>query len=472
METSFVLDSHTVEYDFNHDEEPLSVYACGPTVYSDAHIGHARTYICLDMIRRVITDYLHIPTIWTMNITDVDDKIISAFNSGQTGFDTIKDYTEDRIKAFFNVMNELNVRRPDNVIKVTDIIPDIIAFIEQLSLGGYAYPTPDGSVYFDVAGFMSEGFDYPLQNSHNDEPNKFKHSPADFALWKAAKPNEPFWDSPWGNGRPGWHTECATIINMTYNQTLDIHCGGIDLRFPHHANELAQLTAAHNGNFTVNHWLYTGQVKLNGEKMSKSLGNIKTINDFLKLYTPRQVRLAFAMIDRTAPIEMNEIFMRQVTALDKRIENFLSLNIDAQQKYDENLQKAKIRVYCYLTQEFDFQNVINEIKTIIDYCYRHLESAVEGKRYVNEVLTLLGLTYSDNQHQQLDVEQLARKFATSRAIMRDLLRMELKVHKSNIPSLKILFQELDKIRDEILPTVGIHLEDCKDGGVTYRLTQK
>ena len=214
----------------------LNVYTCGPTVYAQSHIGHARTYVCLDMIRRIMNEYEHIPTVWAMNITDIDDKIINEFNKGETGFSSPFEYAHHCEEMFFKNMNELNVLKPDVVLHVTDVIPDIIEFVQDLIKNGYAYVS-NGSVYFDVINY-SRKFEYePLKRASESyaEPNSDKHNPFDFALWKHSD-DQPYWSSPWGNGRPGWHIECSTMCMKLFGNQVDIHCGGIDLSFPHHTN--------------------------------------------------------------------------------------------------------------------------------------------------------------------------------------------------------------------------------------------
>lgn len=242
------------------DEEngPVTWYACGPTVYDDAHLGHARTYVTTDLIRRIIRDYFELPVNFAMGITDIDDKIILKCESvGMKSMPEIKKFTEKMEKEFLTDMADLGVQRPDAILRVSEHIPDIIAFVENLIKGGYAYSSKDG-VYFaytklppdhhyDRFGNLGSTTDNTSNPSEADDPSGVvvthdKHDSRDFALWKLCREGqeEIGWDSPWGRGRPGWHIECSTMTYQYFGTRLDIHSGGIDLQFPHHANEIAQ----------------------------------------------------------------------------------------------------------------------------------------------------------------------------------------------------------------------------------------
>ncbi|MBU1940815.1 MAG: cysteine--tRNA ligase [Candidatus Thermoplasmatota archaeon] len=283
----------------------VKMYVCGMTVYSDTHIGHARTYLAFDSIRRYF-EYKGYQVTYIQNITDVDDKIIAAAN--KQGIDPLvysKTYAESCLKD----LDLLGIRRADSYPKASETIPDMIDMISQLVTKGYAYEA-DGDVYFSVEKFP----DYGKLSGQNPEemksgaridPGEKKKNPLDFALWKQAKAGEPSWDSPWGSGRPGWHIECSTMSSKYLGLPFDIHGGGMDLRFPHHENEIAQAEAA-TGKPFAKIWMHIGLLTINGEKMSKSLGNILNVHDLLKSYDAEIIRMFFAQAHYRSPPDYSD----------------------------------------------------------------------------------------------------------------------------------------------------------------------
>ena len=258
----------------------IKMYVCGMTVYSDTHIGHARTYFAFDVIRRYL-EYKGYVVTYVQNITDVDDKIINAAN--KEGIDPLE-YSNRFTKRCLGDLDKLGIRRANLYPKASETIPDMIKMIEKIIGKGYGYEV-DGDVYFSVEKFKDYG---KLSGQKLDEmkvgscalTGEKKHNPFDFALWKVAKPDEPSWDSPWGKGRPGWHIECSVMSSKHLGLPFDIHGGGMDLRFPHHENEIAQAEAATDKPF-ANYWMHIGLLTVNGEKMSKSVGNIINVKDLL-----------------------------------------------------------------------------------------------------------------------------------------------------------------------------------------------
>ncbi|GAB6032620.1 hypothetical protein CHUAL_011502 [Chamberlinius hualienensis] len=265
-------------------------YMCGPTVYSDAHIGHGFCYVKFDIIRRILESFFNINVVQVMGITDIDDKIINKANLHKMGFLEISRKYE---KEFMKDMRDLNVQSPTATVRVTDSITHIINFISRLVEQNQAYRTADGSVYFDQLSYGYGGKLQPIsiESEETLERNPLKKNAADFALWKATKPNEPWWESPWGNGRPGWHIECSAIASNIFGSNIDIHSGGVDLIFPHHENELAQSEAYHSCHQWVNYWLHAGHLIYKQEKMSKSLQNTISIQEFLKTFTADEFRI-------------------------------------------------------------------------------------------------------------------------------------------------------------------------------------
>src|SRR5512143_2511276 len=257
-------------------------YACGPTVYDHAHVGHARSYVVWDVVVRHLRAR-GLEVTYVRNFTDVDDKIIKRAN--ERGEDPVA--LADRFaRAFDEDMDALGTLRPDVAPNVSDHVPQIVALIEILISKGFAYPASNGDVYYSVRKFPDYGrlarrnLD-DLLSGARVEPGEAKRDPLDFALWKAAKPGEPSWESPWGRGRPGWHIECSAMTLAHLGAPIDIHGGGKDLKFPHHENEIAQTCAACDSPF-VNVWMHNGFVRVDDEKMSKSLGNFFPVLEVLE----------------------------------------------------------------------------------------------------------------------------------------------------------------------------------------------
>ncbi|MEB3237280.1 MAG: cysteine--tRNA ligase [Candidatus Sericytochromatia bacterium] len=269
----------------------VTMYACGVTVYDACHLGHARAYLAWDVVRRYL-EYLGYRVRHVQNFTDIDDKIIQR--AAERNEDPA-DLTRRWEAAYFADMDRLGILRATDYPRATEYVAAMLRFIEGLVGKGHAYAVSDGSVYFDVSSFPAYGrlsgrsAEDLGQRTRLDEPDPNKRGPADFALWKAAKPGEPSWDSPWGPGRPGWHLECSAMAAELLGTTIDLHVGGIDLLFPHHENEVAQSEALHDAPF-VTCWLHNGFVNIDAEKMSKSLGNFRTVRELLEVHDPHAVR--------------------------------------------------------------------------------------------------------------------------------------------------------------------------------------
>ncbi|UCD14636.1 MAG: cysteine--tRNA ligase [Thermoplasmatales archaeon] len=287
------------------EEGKVKMYVCGMTVYSDVHIGHGRTYLAFDMIRRYL-EYIGYDVTYVQNITDVDDKIIAAAN--KEGVDPIM-YSERFADRCLKDLDDLGIRRADLYPKASENIPDMIVMIKQILERGFGYGA-DGDVYFSVERFKDYG---KLSGQKIDEMRigarielgEKKQSPLDFALWKQAKPGEPSWDSPWGKGRPGWHIECSTMSGKYLGMPFDIHGGGMDLRFPHHENEIAQAEAATGKQF-AKYWMHIGLLTVDGEKMSKSLGNIVNVKGLLTKWDSEIIRTFFAQAHYRSPPDFSE----------------------------------------------------------------------------------------------------------------------------------------------------------------------
>ena len=284
----------------------VNMYACGITVSGEAHIGHAYQALIYDVIRKYLIKKGY-NVVYARNYTDVDDKIIAKSN--ETGIPA-NEYAEKMIKVIDKEMTRLKVGEPDIWLKATECIDDIIDFVKGLIEKGHAYATKNGDVYFSVESFPSYGklSHRNLEDAINGvriDNDEEKKNPLDFALWKSAKPGEPYWESPWGKGRPGWHIECSAMNKKAFGTAIDIHGGGRDLIFPHHENEIAQ-TEALTGKPLAKYWIHNGLIKVNGQKMSKSLGNSLFLKDLLDKYSPETIKLALLSTNYRGDINITD----------------------------------------------------------------------------------------------------------------------------------------------------------------------
>ena len=304
------------------DPGKVSIYVCGPTVYGPAHIGHGRHTMVYDILWRILT-WKGLDVTFVSNITDIDDKIINRANDENRPWQDIATKCE---KMWWKAMDLYNVQRPDHTPHATDYVDQMIDLIGQLVDDEKAYATSDG-VYLRVEQVPDYGL---LANQNLDDllegggdrtvVGTEKENPADFALWKFTKPGEPSWSSPWGEGRPGWHTECVVMSLDILGEGFDLHTGGLDLTFPHHENERAQAVA--NGKTFANHWMHHGFVEMEGEKMSKSLGNVKNLLDLAEQYDPRAYRLLVLQSHYRSPMEVTETSLTNAGKAIERLDTF------------------------------------------------------------------------------------------------------------------------------------------------------
>ena len=304
------------------DEGKVAMYVCGPTVYGDIHVGNARAAIVFDVIRRYL-EWRGFDVTFVQNYTDVDDKIINRANEEGTDWQQLaRHYSE----AYEKVAEALRLNPPDRLVKATDHIPDMIEMISRLVDRGVAYEAA-GSVWFSVEDFPGYGklSGRTLDEVHareRVEPDPSKRRPLDFALWKAAKEGEPSWDSPWGPGRPGWHIECSAMSAKYLGMGFDIHGGGSDLVFPHHENEIAQAEAALGTAPFVRYWLHNGMVKMDAQKMSKSLGNLVLVKDILNQVRPEVLRMMSISGTYRSDVDFGEASLEQARRAVERFDNF------------------------------------------------------------------------------------------------------------------------------------------------------
>jgi cysteinyl-tRNA synthetase len=302
----------------------VNIYTCGPTVYNFIHIGNARAFVMFDVVRRYL-QYRGYRVKYVQNLTDVDDKIINrAKEEGVSASEVAEKY----IRYYFEDADSLGIQRADYHPRATDFIPEMVSLIEKLLEKGFAYRV-NGDIFFEIAKFKDYGqlshqnLEELMEGVRIEVDPRLRH-PLDFALWKSAKPGEPSWDSPWGKGRPGWHIECSVMSSKYLGEDFDIHCGGHDLIFPHHENEIAQSRAATGKGF-ARVWLHNGYLNIGGQKMSKSLGNITLVRELLKTTDPEAIRHFLLSAHYRRPLDFNEdsfaesesALKRIYTALDK-----------------------------------------------------------------------------------------------------------------------------------------------------------
>ena len=348
----------------------VKIYACGPTVYNFIHIGNGRAACVFDTLRRYML-YKGYDVTFVQNFTDVDDKMINKANEEGT---TVKEVAERYIKEYFTDADGLGIMRADVHPKATENINEILDIIDGLVKKGHAYVAENGDVYFDVHSDSEYG---KLSHQPLDElevgariaPGEIKRDPMDFAIWKAAKPGEPSWESPYGPGRPGWHIECSAMVRKYLGMTADIHCGGQDLIFPHHENEIAQSECC-NGVQFVRYWVHNGYVNVDNKKMSKSLGNFFTVRDVAKEYGYEPIRFFAVSAHYRSPINFNREVMDQCKAaltrlhtcrdnLDFAIKNANGINEDL-------IEKANVRKHQFEEAMDDDLNTANGITAVFE----------------------------------------------------------------------------------------------------------
>ena len=336
-------------------EGKVGIYACGPTVYNYFHIGNARPFITFDVLRRQLEREGYQVT-FVQNFTDIDDKMIRRAN--EEGI-TVKELADRFIKEYFVDAQALGIRPATVHPKATEHISEIIDLISKLIQNGHAYAVPSGDVYYRVTAFPGYGKlsgqsveDREMGASERLDVETDKETPADFALWKAQKPGEPAWDSPWGKGRPGWHIECSAMSMKYLGESFDIHCGGKDLLFPHHENEIAQSEGA-TGKPYVHYWMHNGFINVDNQKMSKSLNNFFTVRDIAKEYDLEAVRLFMLSAHYRSPINFSR---EQIEAANNSLNRLYTArdNLVFQREHGENRPLNQLEAdFCDRIKEYE-----------------------------------------------------------------------------------------------------------------------
>lgn len=537
---------------------------CGPTVYDYSHLGHARTYVGFDIVRRVLEDYFQFNINYVVNVTDIDDKIIKKANlelawkvlswaqeanvsdpyveealkilekdkaskvkeeqltTAQLNDIIVKlklvsgdRFTEEQHKSFADTnsvsrkfealfwedMKQLNVKLPTTITRVTEYVPEVVAYIQKIIDNGYAYES-NGSVYFDVQSYKLKNHNYGklepwstqqvdklldaegewnLQNIANCTTEK--RNPFDFALWKTSRPGEPSWESPWGLGRPGWHIECSAMASELLGDRIDFHSGGIDLKFPHHDNELAQSEGHFDHDQWINYFLHTGHLHIDGRSMSKSQKNFITIRESLEWFSPNQMRILFLRKQFNESMDYSKSSMDEAKAVERLFANFF-LNVKAflrdqtnsmpqfWRKEDKELYKeledVREKTHEALLDNINTKVVIDLIIDLIAKCNIYMKEVKEPRaplllqisQYITRIFRAFGLIDANSFGFNVGEEENGEKFGQLLDIFcsfRDEIRNNARSRKDS-EALK----SCDKVRDESLPNLGVRLEDSSN----------
>jgi len=449
------------------NEGEAKIYLCGPTVYDYGHLGHGRSAVAFDLLRRYLI-YRGYRVVFVRNWTDIDDKTIERARKENT---TVKELTERFIQIYREDYSKLNVLEPDFDPKPTEHIPEIIDIIKRLFDRGHAYILEDG-VYFDISTFPDYG---RLSGQNLDEliegarveVTKGKRNPGDFVLWKFEKPGEPSWESPWGRGRPGWHIECTAMSVKYLGEEFDIHCGGQDLTFPHHEDEIAQARGA--GFAFARYWMHNGFLKIENEKMSKSLGNFFTLREIFKKYSPAVVRFFLLSTHYRAPLNFSFEALDQAENALQRYNDFIVRIMDVRESAGVSsiaedstpLESKELEVFGKLVASTkkgfceamdDDLNISRALAEISEFV-RKVNIMIDRNEigpgeaemvygFMKEINSVLGVFTLERELLPEEIEELIRKRAEARKARN--------------------FAEADRIRDELMK-MGIILEDTKEG---------
>ncbi len=439
-------------------------YVCGPTVYDYIHVGNARPFILFDILRRHMED-MGYEVVYVQNFTDIDDKMINKARDLGISVDKL---AERFITAYFEDADALGIRRATMYPRATHYIPQIIKLVERLIERGHAYVV-DGDVYFDVLSFpeygrLSKQSLEELLSGARVEIDPKKRHPLDFALWKAQKPGEPAWDSPWGMGRPGWHIECSAMAINILGETIDIHAGGSDLLFPHHENEIAQAEAA-TGKAFVRYWIHNGYLLIEEEKMSKSLGNIVSVREAMRLYSPLAIRLFMLSAHYRSPLSFSGEALNHAVSAAGRLQNgWKELSFALQHRprkkerddvLRETIEATEARYEEELNDDFNTAGALGAafdcVRAVNSYLAQHEEvdeeSLIEAERFLARVDRVMGI---------IGIERLAD--------IDDLMTSEIERFVSERERARKAkdFKKADAIREE-LAKKGIILEDTPHG---------
>ncbi len=450
------------EVDLNKKE--VKIYLCGPTVQSSPHLGHGRSAVVFDFLVRYLK-YMDYKVTFVRNITDIEDKIIEK--SKQEGITYIQ--LGERVSEEFRKAYEtLNCMTPDKEPKATEFIPEIIKYIEKLIKNDFAYLT-DSGIYYDISKFD----DYLNLSGRTKEDvlpgsriivEGDKKAPEDFALWKFAKEGEPSWESPWGNGRPGWHIECSSMINSILGKDIDIHCGGNDLIFPHHENEIAQSKGAFPNETFVKYWLHNGMLNLEGQKMSKSEGNIKLLNEYLDQFGGEAVRFFFLRSQYRSPQEFSEELLKESASTLNKLIHFTE-NEEAAPKNNHILKIFEDS----MNDDLNTPKLIGEIfKTINESDALEKKELEDVKSTIKYIFNILGFNFLKEQKQKNTDEDLInffKKYEIEFNNIDDSIN-DFIAKRENLRKNKE-YKAADEMRESI-SELGISIEDGTENGWSWK----
>jgi cysteinyl-tRNA synthetase len=422
------------------NKNSVGMYVCGPTVYDEPHIGNARPLIIFDLVYRIlIKNFGKNKVNYVRNITDIDDKIIQRANELKI---SINQLTKNITDIFLADCKYLNCLLPNNQPKATENIKDMIEMIERLLEKKFAY-IKDGNVYFNVNKFKDYG---KLSNKNlkdlisgsRVEISELKNNPLDFVLWKPSKDKEPFWESPWGKGRPGWHIECSVMSEKYLGKEFDLHCGGLDLIFPHHENEIAQSICANDSNIFAKYWMHNGYVTVDGKKMSKSDGNFVTINNLKNNFNGQIVRLSILGTHYRQPLDWN---LKILETNKKILDNWYSL-------YLPNEDEISDELFNILLDDLNTPKFITNIHSLYN---KAKIGDVAAKKDLNSALKFIGLF--EQTEEQFNILKKKSNF--------DISEIENLIEQRNLARKNKDFKKADKIRLD-LEKNGILIEDLND----------
>lgn len=434
----------------------VNIYACGPTVYNYFHIGNARMFVVFDTLRRYL-EYIGYKVNFVQNFTDIDDKMIKRAAEENT---TVKEIADKYIEEYFKDAKGLNIKEATVHPKATENIDAIIDMIKELMDKGYAYEV-DGDVYFEVekcenyGKLIHQSLD-DLQSGARIDVDERKRSPLDFALWKAVKPGEPSWKSPWGEGRPGWHIECSAMSNKYLGKTIDIHGGAVDLIFPHHTNEIAQSECA-NGCCFVNYWMHNAYINVDNRKMSKSLGNFFTVRDVAKKYSYNAIRFFLLSSHYRSPMNFSDTLMASAEAGLERIKNcvanlkFLESSArdgESDKELSDKMDSFRQAFKAGMDDDLNTADAIASIFEAVKYINTRADKLSKADikcalDTVNELCSVLGIK---TEEETVTLDEKVEALISERTNARK---------EKN-------YKRADEIRDE-LKAMGIVLEDTQSG---------
>lgn len=465
------------------EENKVKMYVCGPTVYNYIHLGNARPIVVFDTLARYF-EHKGMEVEFVQNFTDVDDKIINKSMEEGT---SASEVSEKYIKYFFEDISKLNILDSVKRPKVTENMAEIIEIIQKLIDNGFAYEK-DGDVYFEVKKYKDYG---KLSNQKIEElelgaridVSEIKKNPVDFALWKKKKDGEPFWESPWGQGRPGWHIECSAMAKKYLGNTFDIHGGGQDLVFPHHENEIAQSKCAYHGNF-ANYWLHNGFIQINGDKMSKSLGNFFLLREILEKFSGNVVRLFILSTHYRKPINFSFENMEDTKKALQNIVKSMNKFENIVEKYkNEKIENVKNSEFSQKIDEFDkkFEEAMDEdmntpqaLATIFDQIRETNKFISTNENEFSTIYYEIKKSYDSLKEKienvfgiAIEVENAVKEEeGENMELTKKLIELLIKL-RSEARSEKN-FKLSDEIRDE-LKALGVEIKDNKDGSTDYNL---